>query len=60
VEEEELDLLLAHTSIGLSPVASATVALLHLDEPRAHALLDDGSNNDLTDVWCLNTGAPIT
>jgi hypothetical protein len=57
VEEEELDLLLAHTSIELSPAASATVALLHLDEPRAHALLDDGSSNDLTDVWCLDTGA---
>jgi hypothetical protein len=33
------------------------MTLLHLDEPRAHALLDDGSNNDKTDGWCLYTGA---
>jgi hypothetical protein len=38
-------------------VASATPALLHLDEPRAHALLGDGSNSDKTDEWCLDTGA---
>jgi hypothetical protein len=57
VEEEEPALLLAHTSIKLSPVASAAVALLHLDEPRAHALLGDGSNCDKTDGWCLDTGA---
>jgi hypothetical protein len=57
VEEEEPSLLLAHTSIELSLVASVAVALLHLDEPRAHALLGDGSNNDKTDRWCLDTGA---
>jgi hypothetical protein len=33
------------------------VALLHPDEPRAHALLDDGSSNDKTDGWCLDTSA---
>jgi hypothetical protein len=33
------------------------VALLHLDEPKAHALLSDGSSNDKTDEWCLDTGA---
>jgi hypothetical protein len=38
-------------------VASAAVALLHLDESRAHALLGDSSNNDKTDGWCLDTGA---
>jgi hypothetical protein len=57
VEEEEPALLLAHASIELSSVASAAAALLHLDEPRAHALLDDGSSNDKTDGWCLNTDA---
>ncbi|WVZ90662.1 hypothetical protein U9M48_036944 [Paspalum notatum var. saurae] len=31
--------------------------LLHLDEPRAHAFLGDGSSNDKTDGWCLDTGA---
>jgi hypothetical protein len=55
--ELEPALLLAHTSIELSPSASATVALLHLNEPRVHALLGDGSSNDKTDGWCLNTGA---
>jgi hypothetical protein len=33
------------------------VALLHLDEPKAHALLGDSSSNDKTDGWCLDTGA---
>jgi hypothetical protein len=57
VEEEEPALLLTLTSIELSPAASATAALLHLDEPRAHALLGDGFNSDKTDGWCLDTGA---
>jgi hypothetical protein len=57
VEEEELALLLAHASIKLSPVASAVATLLHLDEPRAHVLLGDGSSSDKADGWCLNTGA---
>jgi hypothetical protein len=57
VEEVESALLLAHTSIELSPATSAVTALLHLDEPRAHALLDDGSSNDKTDGWCLDTSA---
>jgi hypothetical protein len=57
VEEEEPTLLLAHTSIELSPVAMAAVALLHLDVPRIHALLGDRSSNDKTDGWCLDTGA---
>jgi hypothetical protein len=57
VEEEEPALLLAHASIELSPVASTASALLHLDELRAHALLSDGSSNDKTDGWCLDTSA---
>jgi hypothetical protein len=56
VGEEEPALLLAHASIELCPVTSTAVALLHLDEPRAHALLGDGSSNDKTDEWCLDTG----
>jgi hypothetical protein len=57
VEVEEPALLLAHASIELPPAASAAAALLHLDEPRAHAFLGDASNNDKTDGWCLDTGA---
>jgi hypothetical protein len=57
VEEEEPALLLAHASIELSPMASTTTALLHLDETRAHSLLGDGSSNDKTNGWCLDTGA---
>jgi hypothetical protein len=55
VEKEEPALLLAHISIELSPAASAAATLLHLDEARTHALLGDGSNNDKTDGWCLDT-----
>jgi hypothetical protein len=55
--EEEPTLLMAHVSIDLPPAAPATTALLHLDEPKAHALLGDGSDNDKTDGWCLDTGA---
>jgi hypothetical protein len=57
VEDEEPALLLAHTSIELSPAASAAAALLHLDEPRAHTILGNGSSNNKTDGWCLDTGA---
>jgi len=57
VEEEEPALLLAHASFELSPAASTAAALLHLDEPKAHAFLGDGSGNDMTDGWCLDTGA---
>jgi hypothetical protein len=56
VEQEEPALLLAHASIELSPAASAAAALLHLDEPRAHVLLGDGSSNGKTGGWCLDTG----
>ncbi|WVZ63766.1 LOW QUALITY PROTEIN: hypothetical protein U9M48_013373 [Paspalum notatum var. saurae] len=37
--------------------ASATPNLLHLDEPKAHAFLGDGSSDDKADGWCLDTGA---
>jgi hypothetical protein len=57
VEKEEPALLLAHASIELSPAASAATTLLHLDEPRAHALLSDGSSSDKADRWCLDTDA---
>ena len=56
-EEEEPALFMAHASIELPPAAPAAAALLHLDEPKAHALLGDGSGNDKTDGWCLDTGA---
>jgi hypothetical protein len=57
VEEEEPVLLVAQVSIELSPAVSAATTLLHLDEPRAHALFGDGSSNDKTDGWCLDTDA---
>jgi hypothetical protein len=49
-------LLLAHTSIELSPAAPATAALLHLDESKARAFLGDGSSKDMIEGWCLDTG----
>jgi hypothetical protein len=55
--EEEPALLLAYASIKLSPAALVAAALLHLDEPTAHALLGDGSSNGKTDGWCLDTDA---
>jgi hypothetical protein len=48
---------MAHVSIELPPVAPAAAALFHLDEPKAHALLGDGSGNDKTNMWCLDTSA---
>jgi hypothetical protein len=57
VQVEEPALLLAHVSIELSPAASAAAALIPLDEPRAHALLDDGLSNGKINGWCLDTDA---
>jgi hypothetical protein len=51
---EEPTLLLAHAIIELS-LAALVATALHLDEPRAHALLGDGSSSDKTDGWCLDT-----
>jgi hypothetical protein len=59
VEEEEPALLLAHAIIELPP-ASAATALLHLDEPRAHAFLGDASNNDKTAGDASTPAPPIT
>ena len=56
-EEEETALFMAHASIELPPAAPAASAPLHLDEPKAHALLGDGSGKDKTVGWCLDTGA---
>jgi hypothetical protein len=56
-EEEQPALFIAHASIELPPAAPAAAALLHLDEPKAHALLGDSSGNDKTDGWCLDIGA---
>jgi hypothetical protein len=57
VEEEEPALLMAHVSIELPLAAPAAAAFLHLEEPKSHALLSDGSSNDKTNGWCLDTGA---
>ena len=48
---------MTHASVELPPAALTAAALLHLDEPKAHALLGDGSDNDKTGGWCLDTGA---
>ena len=48
---------MTHASVELPPATLAAAALFHLDEPKAHALLGDGSGNDKTDGWCLDTGA---
>jgi hypothetical protein len=55
--EEETTLLLTHVSIELFPAALAAAPLLHIDEPRVHTLVGDGSNNDKTNGWCLDTDA---
>jgi hypothetical protein len=56
-QAEEPALFMAHASIELTPAAPVAAALLHLDEPKAHALLGDGSGKDKTSGWCLDTGA---
>lgn len=33
------------------------MALLHLDEPRAHVFLSDGTSDNKIDGWFLNNGA---
>ena len=48
---------MAHASIELPLAAPVAATLLHLDEPKAHALLGDNSGNDKTDGWCLDIGA---
>ena len=56
-QAEEPALFMAHASIELPLAAPAVAALLHLDEPKAHALLGDSSGNNKTDGWCLDTSA---
>jgi len=49
---------MTHASTKPPPAAPATAALLHLDEPKAHALLSSGSGGgNRIDGWCLDTGA---
>jgi hypothetical protein len=48
---------MAHVSIELPPAAPAATAFLHHDDPKAHALVGDGSSSDKTDGWCLDTSA---
>lgn len=55
--EEETALFMAHASIELPSATPVAKAPLHLDEPKAHALLGDGSGKDKTAGWCLDTGA---
>jgi hypothetical protein len=55
--EEESALFMVHASIELLPATPAAMALLYLDKPKAHALLGNGSGNDKTGEWCLETGA---
>ena len=38
----------------------ASSALLHLDEPRAHAFHGNGTGDDKIDGWYLDTGATTT
>jgi hypothetical protein len=40
-----------------SSPASAVAALLHLDEPRAHVFLSNGSGGDKIDGWYLDISA---
>ena len=48
---------MTHASVELPAAAPTAAALLHLDEPKTHALLGDGSGKDKTGGWCLDTGA---
>jgi hypothetical protein len=57
-EGDKVALFFVHGSIEPhSPPAPAATALLHLDEPRAHVFLGNGSGGDKIDGWCLDTGA---
>jgi len=49
---------MTHATTEPPPVAPAAAAVLHLDEPKAHALLSSGfGGSNKIDGWCLNTGA---
>jgi hypothetical protein len=57
-EGDEPALFFIHGSVEpySSPTLAAT-ALLHLDEPRAHVFLSNGSDGDKINGWCFDTGA---
>ena len=48
---------MAHASIELPSATPVAKAFIHLDEPKAHALLGYGSGKDKATGWCLDTGA---
>ena len=49
---------MTHASTEPPPTALAAAALLHLDEPKAHALLSSGSGgSNKIDGWCLDISA---
>jgi transposase InsO family protein len=64
-EDDEPALWMAQASPVLQPVAGErgelsappSPPLLHLDEPRAHAFLGDGSGDDKLEGWYLDSGA---
>ena len=57
-EGDEPALFFVHGSIEPhSSPALAAAALLHLNEPRAHVFLVNGSGGDKIDGWYLDTGA---
>jgi len=57
-EGDEPALFFVHGSIEPhSSPSPATAALLHLDEPRAHIFLGNGSDGDKIDEWYLDTDA---
>ncbi|VAI57386.1 unnamed protein product [Triticum turgidum subsp. durum] len=55
--KEETALFMAHASIELPSATPVAKAFIHLNEPKAHALLGDGSGKDKTTGWRLDTGA---
>jgi hypothetical protein len=56
--DNEPALFLLHGSVELrsSPVPAVT-ALIHFDEPRAHAFLGKGASDEKIDEWYLDIGA---
>ena len=51
-----MTLFFIHGSNESHSCPALTAAALHLDEPRAHVFLGNGSG-DKIDGWCLDTGA---
>lgn len=44
-------------SLTTPPPASCTLAVLHIDEPRAHVFLGNGTGDDKLQGWYLGNGA---